>query len=88
MNGGSSGYDWERHPWANVYRIALLEVDPNEILARIRVAKSAVKTRIADVGKSQSLEPELKALEDALKILRVLEEYQYDRKTTWARSQN
>jgi hypothetical protein len=79
---------WERHPWANVYRIALLEVNPDQMPARIRVAKSVIRTRVAEVGKSQRHEPELKALEDALKVLRILEEYQHDRKTTWARSQN
>ena len=79
---------WDRHPWAKVYRLALSEVNPNEMPARIRVANSAVKTRIADVRNTQSYELELKALEDALKVLRILEEYQYDKKTTWAKSKN
>jgi hypothetical protein len=79
MNGRSNGYDGERHLWANVYSIALLEVNPSRRQDSSRQIRDHDKG--CGSGKVAESRARTKALEDALKVLRILEEYQHDRKT-------
>lgn len=59
--------------WADLYREALLEVNPNRLPHLVEVAMDAVQTKLRAFpdGKISSTERQL--LEDALKNLRVLQ---------------
>jgi hypothetical protein len=50
-----------------------LELDLNKIPTRIRVARSAIKARLSQIGHSVDDKPEQQALEDALSVLILLE---------------
>lgn len=63
---------WEQQQWAAPYRAALLEMNPNKVMARISDAASAIKARIGNM-KSPPDKQELRALQDALRVLRLLE---------------
>jgi hypothetical protein len=63
---------WEHHEWIEPYRAAVLEINPNKMADRIAAAESAIKARIAAV-KSVVNNQELQALQDALRVLRLLE---------------
>jgi hypothetical protein len=63
---------WEHHEWIEPYRAAVLEMNPNKVAARIAAAESAIKARIVAV-KSAGNNQELRALQDALRVLRLLE---------------
>ena len=63
---------WEHQGWIEPYRLAVLEMNPKKVAARITAAQSAIKARIADM-KAVPNEQELHALQDALRVLRLLE---------------
>ena len=64
---------WEDQPWAEAYRLAVLEVDRSARPGRIREAKSAIQARIEELSDSQEGRQRLTALNDAMVILRVWE---------------
>jgi hypothetical protein len=59
--------------WQELYRAAMLELRPEQLRLRIDDAEKAIQQRIAELrqGDSSSAE-ELRALDDALRGLRVL----------------
>jgi hypothetical protein len=59
--------------WRDLYRAAMLELRPEQLQHRIDDAEKAIQQRIAELGQddSNSME-ELRALDDALRGLRVL----------------
>jgi hypothetical protein len=63
---------WEQRGWVEHYNAAVLEMNPTKMAARIGIAESAIKARIADIS-SDPAEEELIALKDALRVLRLLE---------------
>ena len=68
---------WEEQAWVEPYQAAVLEMNPTKMAARIGVAESAIKARIADIS-SPPAEEELIALKDALRVLRLLEKQEPD----------
>ena len=64
---------WECKTWANLYRAAVLELDPSKMPTKIRVARSVISARLSEIGHSVDDEPEQRALEEALNVLAFLE---------------
>ncbi len=58
--------------WADLYREALLEVNPNRLPHLVAVAMDAVQSKLRDVSDGKITPAERRALEDALQNLRVL----------------
>lgn len=58
--------------WADLYREALLEVNPNRLPHLVEVAMDAVQAKLRDVTDAKITPTERRALEDALQNLRVL----------------
>jgi hypothetical protein len=64
---------WEHQPWAEAYRLVMLEADRNTRLVRIRAATSAIEARIKEPADSPAGRYELTAMDNALVILHVWE---------------
>jgi hypothetical protein len=59
--------------WRDLYRTALLELQPDELWRRICVAEKAILLRIAELKRDASVfDEERLALDDALRGLRIL----------------
>jgi len=71
---------WMNLPWAEPYRLAMLESDPQKLTRRIQVAKTAISLRLNELNSFDQHESEIKALADALKVLRLLGEHAHLRK--------
>lgn len=56
--------------WRDLYKAAILELDPEKLEVRVRAAEDAINARLS--SGSQLSRTERKAMEDALTILRVL----------------
>lgn len=65
--GETMAKPWERQPWFERYRIALLETDSLALPARIETAEAAIRSRMAELGRRDK--QELDALRNALSIL-------------------
>ena len=63
----------EDKPWFEVYRAAMLELDPQKLPGRIVAAKEAVQLRLTDLQGDTDHHEERQQMEDALRNLRVLE---------------
>jgi len=63
---------WEKQPWVESYRLALMETNATKMPARIDTAKSAIKSRAEGLGRSVDGAAERGALMDALNALRFL----------------
>ena len=66
---------WETQDWFDLYRLAVLETDPNQTARSLQAAKTAIKTRLAELGDRQDI-PEVGALRNALIVLQVLEKHE------------
>jgi hypothetical protein len=65
----------EREKWIELYKAALLESEPSLLPGRIADARAELTKRLEALHKtSGSPERELRAIEDALNSLRLLEE--------------
>ena len=64
---------WEHQPWAEAYRLAMLEADRSTRLVRIRAATSAIEARIKELADSPAGRDDLTAMDNALVILHVWE---------------
>lgn len=69
----SAGKRAEEPPWAVAYRLALFEEDIARLPERITVARSAISTRIKDLGPTIDGTNDVESLKGALKVLRLLE---------------
>lgn len=59
--------------WQELYRAALVELCPEELGGRIAAAENAIMLRLAELREGDSgFEEERRALEDAMRSLRVL----------------
>jgi hypothetical protein len=58
--------------WMDLYRSALLELDPDKLPKRITEARLAVEKRLRELSPGNGDETQLQALADALQNLRVL----------------
>ncbi len=59
--------------WQDLYRAAMLELRPDELRRRIDDAEKAIQQRIVELGHDDSSsEEECRAIDDALRGLRVL----------------
>jgi hypothetical protein len=59
--------------WQDLYRAALLELDPDALRQRIREAEKAIQRRSAELDRSDcTCQEELLAINDAARGLRVL----------------
>lgn len=59
--------------WRELYRSALMELRPEELRRRIAVAEKAIEQRMAELRQQDAgFEEERRALDDALRGLRVL----------------
>lgn len=63
---------WDCKPWAEMYRVAMLEMDAARVPAEIETARSAIVARIGELdSKKESVE--LGPLFNALKMLSLLQ---------------
>jgi hypothetical protein len=58
--------------WQQEYQAALLEFDPKQLTERVKVAETAIFTRLQAISRSTDSDAERQAIEDALASLRVL----------------
>lgn len=59
--------------WQQLYRVALLELRPEELPQRIEEAEAAIQRKIVELrGDDSSSREELQALDDALRSMRAL----------------
>jgi hypothetical protein len=58
--------------WRDVYKVALLELDPTKLQQCIEAAESAIFLRLRSLAKAPETQKELQAIQDALSNLRVL----------------
>jgi hypothetical protein len=63
---------WVTQSWTAPYQLALLETNSTQMPVRIETAKTAIRTRIEELGNSIDALPELIALSDASRFLRIL----------------
>ena len=63
---------WESQRWLELYRLAVLELDPLVFPERSRPAEAAISARIAELGSSEIASGELAALSEAFDVLRIL----------------
>lgn len=62
-----------QYPWIEIYRAALLEVDPAKLPALIAEAENVIQQRLRDFhGEGPAAAAERQALSDALQNLRVI----------------
>ena len=62
----------EDKPWFEVYRAAMLEVDPRKLPGRIVAAEKAVQLRLKKIQGDTDHQAERQQIEDALHGLQVL----------------
>jgi hypothetical protein len=60
--------------WRALYKAAILELDPNQVPARVKAAEDAIHARASDG--SRIARDEQKAMDDALCTLRILKRKQ------------
>ena len=63
----------ENKPWFALYKVAMLELDPEMLPERIVAATDAVRLRLKDVQGDPDHHAEREEIEDALNNLRILE---------------
>ena len=63
----------EDKSWFEVYKAALLELDPQKLPERIGAAKEKVRLRLEEIRGDSDHHAERQQIEDALNSLRVLE---------------
>lgn len=63
----------EDKPWFEVYKAAMLELDPQKLPGRIIAAKKAVQSRLIEIQADTDHHAERQQIEDALSTLRTLE---------------
>ena len=63
----------EDKPWFEVYKAAMLELDPQKLPERIVAAREAVRLRLKDIEGDSDHHAERHQIEDALLSLRTLE---------------
>ena len=63
----------EDKSWFEVYKAALLELDPQKLPERISAAKEKVRLRLEEIRGDSDHHAERQQIEDALNSLRVLE---------------
>jgi hypothetical protein len=62
-----------RYPkWQGEYQTALLEVDPQTLLARVAAAETAILVRLPAISRYAEGRRERQAIEDSLRFLRIL----------------
>jgi hypothetical protein len=44
--------DWGDQPWVRPYRRAVVELDPDKLPERIKIAEQAIQARLAELGDS------------------------------------
>ena len=66
-------FESEDKPWFEVYKAAMLELDPEKLPERIVAAKGAVQLRLKDIQGDTNHHAERQQIEDALDNLRTLE---------------
>lgn len=64
--------DEQQKEWMDLYRIALLEVDPAKLQERVEAAQRVIEQRLRDVMRNNGSSMERQALADALQNLHVL----------------
>jgi hypothetical protein len=64
--------DPEREQWEALYGAALLELDREKLPARIRAAEDVLRQRLPSLNSTSDHRGERRAIEDALRNLRVL----------------
>lgn len=64
---------WRNQRWVTLYKVAMVETERAKLKDRIDDAKSAVTDRARELAAATDAQPELDALADAIKGLRVLE---------------
>jgi len=63
----------EQKPWFEVYKAAMLEVDPRKLPHRTVAAKKAVESRLKEIQGDTDHRAERRQIEDALNSLRTLD---------------
>ena len=63
----------EDKSWFEVYKAAMLELDPRKLPERIVAAKEAVQLRLKEIQGDTDHHAERQQIEDALSSLRILE---------------
>ena len=63
----------EHKPWFEVYKAAVLELDPQKLPESIVAAKEAVRLRLKEIQGDTDHHAERQQIEDALSSLRTLE---------------
>ena len=66
----------EDKPWFEVYKAAMLELDPQKLPGRIAAAEKAVQLRLIEIQGDTDHHAERQQIEDALSSLRILEREQ------------
>lgn len=61
-------------PWRDLYRAAILELDPKQLQARVKAAEDAINARASCGGRVSR--DERRELNDALSTLRILKHKQ------------
>lgn len=62
-----------KYPWQKLYEEAALELDPEKLADRIRLAEEAISARLRELGDLDGAASERQALQDAQSGLRVLQ---------------
>ena len=70
--------------WKSLYHLAVIELDPTQIVGRIADARNAILNRIEETITKPGEYNERQALSDALNGLRVLRQEQEQRASTLA----
>lgn len=63
----------EDKPWLEVYKVAMLELDPQKLPGRIIAAKEAIQLRLKGIQGDTDHHAERQQIEDAMSNLRTLE---------------
>ena len=63
----------EDNPWFEVYKAAMLELNPQKLPERIAAAREAVRLRLEEIRGDSDHRAERCQMEDALNVLRTLE---------------
>ena len=63
----------KQYEWAEPYRLAMLETDPEQLLTRVVAAKSAINERVSQLSNSlDDHKAERETINQALKMLELL----------------
>jgi hypothetical protein len=62
----------QQETWLELYRCALLELDPSRLPMRVQEARQAIERRLRELTPGNGNQTHLQALTDALQNLRVL----------------